>query len=63
VSDVVYVVERGKHTKAELEAMPAIEVPKEILEDANFMNLYMEKVLQRDDVIDAEFEAPDEWPT
>ena len=56
MSDVVYVVPNGVYTEAELEAMPAMEVPQEILDSANFMNLYMEKVLKRDDVIDAEFE-------
>lgn len=62
MSDVVYVVEQGRYTKAELEAMPGIEVPRDILEHAEFINRYGEKVLQRDDIIDAEFEAPNEWP-
>ena len=62
-SNDVLVVEQGLHTPEELSDMEAIEVPKEILEEAHYMSLYMEKVLQKDDIIDAEFEAPDEWPT
>jgi hypothetical protein len=39
------------------------DVPsQEILDETMYLNLYMEKVLKRDDVIDAEFEAPNEWP-
>lgn len=34
----------------------ADRVPSWLLEEARFVNLYMEKVLKRDDVIDAEFE-------
>ena len=49
MSDVVYVVEKGRYTEAELKAMPAIEVPRDILESAEYMNRYGEKVLQRDE--------------
>ena len=39
--------------------MGAEPVPSWILEEVRFINLYMEKVLKRDDIIDVEFEDDD----